>query len=99
MIRPEQQNLKYYLYIFFKWSWGQHLIDGITGGSVQRKFNKTDFRNSKIIVPNKEVLNNFESLVSPIFDKIAEMRKESARIEEARDTLLPRLMTGELKVD
>ena len=44
MLRPEQNSLKYYLYIWYKWLYGQSLIQGIKGGSAQPKFNKTDFK-------------------------------------------------------
>lgn len=51
MLRPEQENLRYYLYIWFKWLYGQSLIQGIKGGSAQPKFNKTDFKNLPIFLP------------------------------------------------
>lgn len=43
MLRPKDDSLRYYLYIWFKYFQGQALIQGIKGGSAQPKFNKTDF--------------------------------------------------------
>lgn len=43
MLRPNEE-LRYYLYIWFKYAQGQSLIQGIKGGSAQPKFNKTDFK-------------------------------------------------------
>lgn len=51
MLRPNEE-LRYYLYIWFKYAQGQSLIQGIKGGSAQPKFNKTDFKSLPIAIPN-----------------------------------------------
>ena len=38
----------------------------------------------------------FEKVVTPLFEKLFENKKESARLATLRDTLLPKLMSGEL---
>lgn len=48
-----------------------------------------------IVIPNSSVLERFEKNISPIFSKIKSLSKESARLAEMRDALLPRLMSGE----
>lgn len=70
MLRSEQDNLKYYLYIWFKWLYGQSLIQGIKGGSAQPKFNKTDFKNLPIFLPPNDLLEQFHQTVKPMFDLI-----------------------------
>lgn len=98
MLRPEDNHLRYYLYIWFKYLQGQSLIQGIKGGSAQPKFNKTDFKNTSVLLPPTELLNKFHETVTPMFEAIAQKQSESKRLITLRDTLLPRLMSGEIDV-
>ena len=98
MIRPEQKNLQYYLFIWFKWLYGQSLIQGIKGGSAQPKFNKTDFRNLLIYLPNDNLLEKFHQTVEPMFELIDEDNSENQSLVVIRDTLLPKLISGEINV-
>ncbi|MCL6676615.1 restriction endonuclease subunit S [Akkermansia muciniphila] len=98
MLRPDDDSLRYYLYIWFKYFQGRTLIQGITGGSAQPKFNKTDFKNTSILLPPAELLFRFHETVAPMFVKINENQSENKRLSDLRDTLLPRLMSGEIDV-
>lgn len=99
MLRPNKVEMLYYLYIWFKWSYGQDLIQGIKGGSAQPKFNKTDFKSLQIIIPSEGMLNNFNKIVAPMFQNIENNSKEKVFLAQLRDTLLPKLMSGEIDVD
>ena len=55
--------------------------------------------NYRIIIPDNDVLGHFNSLVSPMLENIRDSFKESRRLATLRDTLLPKLMSGELKVN
>ena len=99
MLKPDKQYYSFFLYILFKWAYGNDLIMSIKGGSAQPKFNKTDFKSLKIIVPNDVVLEKYHSIISSLFNKIRVLEDESRRLAELRDTLLPKLMSGELKVN
>ena len=99
MLRPNKVEMLYYLYIWFKWSYGQDLIQGIKGGSAQPKFNKTDFKSLQIIIPSEGMLNNFNKIVAPMFQIIENNSKENVFLAQLRDTLLPKLMSGEIDVD
>ena len=98
MIKPLQNEFQYFLYIWFKWSAGQDLMQGIKGGSAQPKFNKTDFKSLPIILPPKNLLKKFHSTVRPLFEDIECNQTESRKLVALRDALLPRLMSGELDV-
>lgn len=95
MLRPNEE-LRYYLYIWFKYAQGQSLIQGIKGGSAQPKFNKTDFKSLPIAIPNDAMLCSFSSVVSPMFALINSNKMENNRLIKIRDSILPRLMTGEI---
>lgn len=99
MLRPVNDNLRYYLYIWFKHSFGKNLIKGITGGSAQPKFNKTDFRATSVLLPIDTDLFAFDENVSPLFERIILNQEENKKLAELRNVLLPRLMSGKIDLE
>ena len=71
-------------------------VNGATGS--HQRFHPEETL-SYLIPFNKDVALNYNSIIEPILSKILYNRKESRRLAELRDTLLPRLMSGELKVN
>jgi type I restriction enzyme S subunit len=67
---------------------------GITSGSVQQKFNKTDFKNSKLTIKDENQLIDFHNHVSIYFNKIESNQQQIQTLTQLRDTLLPKLMSG-----
>ena len=51
-----------------------------------------------VVIPSEAELSAFNSIVQPIFAQIRNLRAENDRLAATRDTLLPRLMSGELDV-
>ena len=82
------QYYNFYFYFLFLSDEGQHLIRGITGGSAQPKFNKTDFRNIQIPIPSKEALRVFNEEIKPYIDKIDYIRYENAKLNELKQLYL-----------
>ena len=76
-----------------------HLCSHVTGstGSRQRAVPKAtlDF---KVLIPPQELIEQFCSIVTPIYDSIGVNEIENQRLSELRDSLLPKLMSGELDV-
>ncbi|WP_409197618.1 restriction endonuclease subunit S [Methanobrevibacter acididurans] len=91
-------NWNYFIYLLFNSSYGQYLIESISGGSVQSKFNKTDFRSLKIVIPSESDLLKFNNFISPFFKYHSELTKEIKDLTSLRDILLPKLMSGEIDV-
>ena len=52
----------------------------------------------ELYIPDNEILSDFEEIVSPMYSQIQENEKQSKELAVLRDTLLPRLMSGELDV-
>ena len=90
--------LNFYLFLLFRSNFGQYLISTITAGSVQSKFNKTEFKSLELIMPDDEVIIKFNEFVSPIFDYKNKISDEITNLTKLRDTLLPKLMSGEIDV-
>ena len=98
MLRPNEKEYNYFLYLWFKYFSGQGLIQGIKGGSAQPKFNKTDFKNLPLLIPSFEIIEKSYWIFESMFSILSSNVKESSRLSTLRDTLLPRLMSGELEI-
>ena len=54
---------------------------------------------AKTVIPDKENMQKVDALMKHIFEQMIANELESRRLAELRDALLPKLMSGELKVD
>jgi type I restriction enzyme S subunit len=85
---------------FFILLWIKNNIDTVIGranGSTFLEISKSNFREIKIILPDKKLLKLFDRLISPFFDQINSNEKQIISITLIRDTLLPKLMNGEIE--
>lgn len=75
------------------------LLDGVgSNGATMTNVNKTKFENIRILYPESYLGNHFFELCHPIFQKILILSKENQYLQQARDRLLPKLMSGEVEV-
>ena len=61
--------------------------------------NVGDLRKIKLKVPNQTVINEFYKAIQPLYDLKSKLEVQNVNLKEARDILLPRLMTGMIDVD
>ena len=87
-----------YLYYYLFTNIGKHTLKSIIGGSAQPKFNKTDFRNIELIVPDENLVLKFTSIAIHIRKKIFNTNGQILTLTLTRDTLLPKLMSGQIRV-
>ena len=93
---PSSKFSNEYLYLYFN-----HIRDNLVAlgnGSVFTNLKTDILKNYPTNLPTDEVLNEFDKIMKPIFSMILSTTRESKRLTEIRDTLLPRLMSGELDV-
>lgn len=86
----------YFVYCFLKVN--SKLLKHAQTGAVQPHVKPSDIHDFELVIPDKESIYDFQDKVKPFFDKIAVIQKENSRLSLLRDTLLPRLMSGELEV-
>lgn len=67
-------------------------------GAAYPAVSETDFEEAEIVVPTDELARQFDEIICPTFDLIANLTKQNAHLKTARDLLLPRLMSGEIEV-
>ncbi len=93
-LKPE-----YYTYTYFKM---RSLMDEIkqfnNEGTVFGSISKTDFQSLAITIPPQIIVDKFQNEVKPIDDKVIENTIQIRTLEKMRDTLLPKLMSGEIRI-
>jgi len=67
-------------------------------GTVFGSINKNDMANLPVLIPTNEVIRQFEELMRPMDATIEANYAESCHLQTARDSLLPRLMSGDLSI-
>lgn len=91
------ENALYYLYFKLK-GMKDYIRDLGSGGSATLNLNKTQFSKIKLVKPINEILYKYDKLVSPNFKMILNIQKEIQQLTQLRDTLLPKLMSGEIEI-
>lgn len=81
--------------------WCRENMDVILGnanGSTFQEISKSNFRPIPVIVPPELILNAFRERTGPLYRHIVENERESRSLAQLRDTLLPKLISGELRI-
>lgn len=86
----------YFVYCFLKVN--SKLLKHAQTGAVQPHVKPSDIHDFELVIPDEESIYDFQDKVKPFFDRIASLQKENSRLSLLRDTLLPRLMSGELEI-
>jgi type I restriction enzyme S subunit len=81
--------------------WCRESMDAIVGnanGSTFQEISKSNFRPLRVVVPSDPVLTSFTRSAGSLYRQLAENERESRSLARLRDTLLPKLISGELRV-
>ncbi len=85
----------------YLWLWTVSSIANIVSranGSTFLEISKSQFRPIQLIGPTSEIMRCFDTLVRPIYERIVSNERETRLLATARDLLLPKLLSGELRV-
>ena len=95
-----KRNNDYYTYTYFKMKSLMKEIDQFNQtGTVFGSISKADFENLAIVIPSKEFVDAFQKEIKPIDDRVIANCIQICTLEKLRDTLLPKLMSGEVRVE
>ncbi len=86
----------YFVYSFLKSS--KAAIDNLQKGAAQPHVYAKDLNGLAVLIPPNNILAKYSMIVQLYFDKIKTCQQIIANVQEARDRLLPKLMSGEIKV-
>lgn len=73
-------------------------FSNLTTGSTMKHIQRGKLKEVKVNVPNAELMEQYKSISEPIREQILNIKRQMILLHEARDRLLPKLMSGELEV-
>lgn len=86
----------YYLYSYLKSSLFKDFASGISTGTTVLHLPKKSIDSFKIVYPSKDVVSNFSKIIKRLIDLQYNLKDENQKLAQVRDSLLPRLMNGEI---
>jgi type I restriction enzyme, S subunit len=93
--KPKSKIFTYFIYFFLK----KLNLSYLNRGSTQPLITKTDISKLKIIIPPDYVFINFDGIVRSNQRLIILLNKQNKILSQIRDTLLPKLITGKIRVN
>ena len=93
---PKSELSKYYLYLFFNYI--RKELVALGNGSVFTNLKTDILKAFPVTKADAVTLKEFDSLVTPLFDTMLNVDRENFKLTAIRDSLLPKLMSGEIDV-
>ncbi len=94
IVKPNKNDI-----FFLYYSLDTYNLNNYAGGSAQPLLTQGWLKPLKIKYPKEELITKFDKLVEPMFREMKTLDNQNQLLKEARDILLPRLMTGMINVD
>lgn len=98
-IQPKNEYQRFYLYSWLDSYYCRKLLQNIGGKAAIPGINSTDLREIEMLIPSDESLMRFHKVVQPMYKKLLINSKNIKTLKKTRDTLLPKLMSGKLRVN
>jgi type I restriction enzyme S subunit len=92
----DKEVSNYYILHWVKFNLGT--IKNMAGGSTFQEINKANFRIIKILVPSQDIMRDYNILLNKMHEGIVLNVKQSRILVEIRDAILPKLMSGKIRV-
>ena len=97
-IIPAKDIYRYFIYLKML-TMKDDLLAMASGGTATDNLNTGDFSKIDILLPNENQLKKFHETVNPLFEKIYTNQTQIRTLTQTRDTLLPKLMSAEVRVE
>lgn len=98
ILRPKVLNTFYLYFLARDTEFRNHAIKNMNGSSGRQRVDASFIKAYKIICPPEKILEKFDQIVKPLFIKMKSNDMESKALAEIRDILLPKLMSGEIRI-
>lgn len=95
---PSSKNLSSEYIIY----WLENIMDdikGMAGGTTFAEISKSAFKTINLVIPSKNIVDEFTRLAHQHFEKVVSNTRQIAALTNLRDTLLPKLISGELSLE
>jgi type I restriction enzyme S subunit len=93
-----KNNIQKWLYFFLSQDFIQQAVANLNSNSAQPGISQEKLSSLKIIFPDKEIVRLFDDVAEGIVKQIFNLSIQNQKLAQARDLLLPRLMSGAIKV-
>ncbi len=99
VFRPKEKHYREYVYYLVRNErFRRHAIKSMVGSSGRQRVQIDAIRNYKLKQPSEDLVEKFHNLMEPVFQRIKTNALENEILSLLRDSLLPRLMSGRLRV-
>ena len=98
IIKPKPEFIVSFKYLYFFWEGKLEYLKNISTGAATKFLTLKILNDIDVPIPSKKVMEEYELLTEPIFKLKAILAEQNAKLREARDILLPKLMNGQIVV-
>ncbi len=97
--RPIRPKMDFgYCYQYLNSAEFLYKLESMASGSVQKNFGPMHIKQIYLVCPSERLIARYESITRPLFEKLVANRERIANVATLRDTLLPRLISGQLRL-
>ncbi len=97
-LKPKNNRDIAYTYVFFRMEKTKRLLEEMAKGTAQPNLSPVETAQMEILIPSSDKLEFFSDVANPLIQKLLNNRIQIRTLEKLRDTLLPKLMSGEVRV-
>lgn len=97
-IRIRAQDINMALYSFFYVKKSIEILENSANGTIFKNLNQKILGGLKIVIPNQNIIEQLNINIFPIIDMLVKNKREITTLSQLRDTLLPKLMSGDIRV-
>ena len=98
LLREKYEGARFIAYLHLKSEFGYDYIINAASGSAQANISASDIENCPFVQLSENEIKSYSKTISPFFEKIIFNLGQIQTLEKLRDTLLPKLMSGEVKI-
>lgn len=98
LLSPRQQRDWAAIYTLFRLSSFKNILIDMGKGTAQSNLSPIETSNMTLLLPEQKVFDKFSKIATPLLNKFLNNRYQIRTLEKLRDTLLPKLMSGEVRI-
>ena len=98
-LKPKQENYFEFVYLMFRSSFLRATLENLSNGAAQQNLSPIEMGKLEFTFPSEIILTQFSVITKSFFDEIIILNKKNQLLQETRDLLLPRLISGKLSVE
>ena len=98
-LKPKADNLFEYVYLMFMSKFLRATLENLSNGAAQQNLSPVEMGKLKYLLPSNDILTKFSSITKSFYEEILILYKKNLVLQQTRDLLLPRLISGKLSVE